>query len=271
MKHLKDKVQESLIKSYNTDKLIEKISKRYNNIDIIKNQSKSKEVYFSIQFYNKDDYKKFLTDIYIQRQFDFFGYYVTVENEKKLFVSIEPNFGTKCTDFVYNNCNGLIFHVTTVENATSIIDFSKGLKPVEGHKEKTRYYTERAFFICGETKEEIVDNIKYVKKQKGYTDDDYAIIMCDLKDPKYNIDFYYDPASDNWHNCIYCNAWFPYNYLSWIEDVKDITVNIKEDLTYPKKRPWQMTRGSNSRFAKFYPHIYESIKRNRELKQQLKQ
>ena len=229
-------LKESLIKSYDTNKLIDKIKKRYNDIEVTLNPSKSDESLFRIKFNNNDDYENFLEDIYIQKQLDFFGYYSTEKLDNELSIFIEPNFGTKCTKFVYDNCNGLIFHVTFKKTYNKFIK-GEGLKPFEGTYRK---FTERSFFICGETKEEIIDNIELIIKQKGYLKDDYVILMIDLNKHKYNVDFYYDPSEDSWHNCIYCNAWFPITYITEIKKLSDLEVNIDENLK-EGKAPWRQT------------------------------
>ena len=239
MNNLNRFIKESLIKSYDTNKLINKIESRYKNINISLYPSKSEESLFRIEFNDKDEYKKFLEDIYIQRQLDFFGYYITEKIDKDLFVFIEPNFGTKCTKFVYDNCNGLIFHITDNYSYEHNIRY-KGLKPKYGNIKKYRYFNERVFLICGETKEEIIDNIELIIDQKGYIKDDYVILMINLKENNYNVDFYYDPSEDNWHNCIYCNAFFPYNYITKIKKMSDLKININEDLQV-SKAPWRQT------------------------------
>ena len=239
MKDIKNHIEESLIKSYDTNKLIDKIKNKYKDIEVLLYPSKSNESLFSISFNDKNDYEKFLEDIYIQKQLDFFGYYITEKIDKVNTVYIEPNFGTKCTKFVYNECNGLIFHITNKSIFENKIKY-KGLKPKIGNIKKYRYFKERIFLICGKTIDEIIDNIELIIEQKGYKKDDYIILMIDLKENKYNVDFYYDPSEDNWHNCIYCNAYFPYEYITEIKNITDIKANIDENLTVAKS-PWRQT------------------------------
>ena len=236
MKTLKSKIDESLIKSYNTNKLINKIKNRYKNINVEIYKSKSNESLFSLKFNDKDNYNEFLTDIYIQRQLDFFGYYITEKIDKELLIAIEPNFGIKCTKFVYNDCNGLIFHITLKKTYNKFIK-GEGIKPFKGTYRK---FTERSFFICGKTKKEIINNIKLIIKQKSYNKNDYIILMVDLKENHYNVDFYYDPSEDNWHNCIYCNAWFPITYITEVKKLSDLEVNINENLNV-MPAPWRQT------------------------------
>lgn len=257
MKKLKNYIDESLVKSYDTEKLISVIYKKYPNITYNYYKSKSKEFIFTIYFKNEEDYINFQEDIYILKKLDFFGYYITEISNKDKFIMIEPNFDTKCTDFVYNKCNGLVFHVTSMNIYEKYIKF-RGLKTFGGDIVKYRYFKERIFLSCGETKQEIVDNIKFIINQLNIINP--AILMIDLKDHNYNVDFYYDPYEDEWHNFIYCNAWFPYKYVDLIEDANDINLNIREDLTYDKKIPWARTRLSENslyyRLFKDKPHLY---------------
>lgn len=231
-------LKESLIKSYDTNKLISIIYKRYPDIEYNYNKSKSKEFVFSIYFNKKEDYDKFQTDIYINKQLDLFGYYITENINKELCLIFEPNFGTKCTNFVYEKCNGLIFYVTSKEKYNLKIK-DIGLKSVEGNKLKYRYYTERVFFSCGESKQEIIDNINFLINQFGYIDP--IILMINLKENKYNVDFYYDPSEDEWHNFIYCNAYFPDKYITRIYNINDIELNIDENLNI-SNIPWKQTK-----------------------------
>jgi len=241
MDNIRIYLKESLIKSYDTNKLCDKIEKRYPNIYITFEPSKSSEseTSFKVVFNDEEDFNKFKTDIYIQRQLDFFGYYITEYIDKYFTVYIEPNFGTKCTDFVYKNCNGLIFHVTDKESYDNNIKY-KGLKPKVGNIKKYRYFPERIFLTCGETVDEIIDNINLIVEQKEYEQNDYVILMVDLIENHYNVDFYYDPAEDSWHNCIYCNAYFPCNYITKIRNIGDIKANIDENLNVAPA-PWSQT------------------------------
>lgn len=235
MKDIKNHIEESLIKSYDTNKLIDKIKNRYKDIEVSLYPSKLNESLFSIEFNDKNDYEKFLEDIYIQKQLDFFGYYITEKIDKDLLIAIEPNFGTKCTKFVYNECNGLIFHVTSKELYEKYIK-DKGLRPFIGNK--YRKFTERIFFITGETKEEIIENIEFIIDQLGKSNS--IILMIDLKKHKYNVDFYYDPSEDNWHDYIYCNTWFPITYITEIKKLTDLKINIDENLNVLPS-PWRQT------------------------------
>lgn len=139
---LNNHIKESLVKSYDTNKLISVIYKKYPNIEYDYNQSKSNEFLFTIYFNDENNYKEFFEDFYIQHQLDFFGYYITEYNDKNKYITFEPNYGTKCTKFIYDKCNGLVFHITTEEKYYKYIK-NQGLKPFEG--KRYRKFTERVF------------------------------------------------------------------------------------------------------------------------------
>ena len=78
-KNIKNHIEESLIKSYDTNKLIDKIKNKYKykDIEVSLYPSKSEESLFSITFKNKNDFENFTEDFYILHLLDFFGYYIT--------------------------------------------------------------------------------------------------------------------------------------------------------------------------------------------------
>ena len=75
--------------------------------------------------------------------------------------------------------------------------------------------------------------------------------MIDLKENHYNVDFYYDPSEDNWHNYIYCNAYFPYKYIIKFDNIEDIKLNIKENLTINYKLPFTRSIGKINEYKEY--------------------
>lgn len=228
MKTLKNKIDESLIKSYDTNKLINKIKTKYkekiNDIHIQK--SKSYIQSFSIQFNEKYN-DEIVYDELLYKLIDFFGYYITeykyIISEKNYILRFEPIFGTKCNDLVYKKCDGIIYHITQ-ENFIKNIR-KKGLIPFENNS--YRNFTNRLFFCCGESKEEIKNNIKFLLNQIS-NKDSYIILKINLLKYNYKVDFYYDPSEDDKHNYIYANAYFFPHMIEEIGTLNDFD-NIKEN------------------------------------------
>lgn len=239
MKDLKTHISESLIMSYDHEKLKKRLKKKYKVIRFVDMKSKSKVRSFTMTV-DKDEFEKIETDPAFYKLLDFFGYYQTelnyVMDVEEYDIRLEPNFGTKCTDFVYNECDGIIYHVTREVHMDSIS--KKGLIPMAG--KSYREFPERIFFSCGKDKHEVLTNIQDIVDQLGR--EKYTILEIHLKDHKYNIDFYYDPSEDDKHNYIYANAIiFPFyidrEYDS-IDELKEWLDSIIEKRYFNGKQMW---------------------------------
>ena len=99
---------------------------RYHMIEILSQNAFLFQVENQEKYLKKEAYQLFenFKDLKIpfKYQLNYLSFYpnheiFTVDNVNDIdkLVFIEPNFGTKCTKFVYDNCNGLIFHVTSKE------------------------------------------------------------------------------------------------------------------------------------------------------------
>lgn len=231
MKTLKYNIKESLIKSYDYKKLQNKILNKFKDkiIEIHEINSKSKNnKSFSILF---DE--KYINDIIydesLYKLIDLFGFYITelnyVKDDKQYIVRFEPIFGDKCNNIVYNECNGIIYHITKPNIINSI--FKKGLLPIIGTT--YRNFTARVFFSCGRNNEEIINNINDLKKSIFGKNKEYHIIRINLNKHKYNVDFYYDPSGDNKHNYIYANAIFFPHMIESIGNINDLKETLKKD------------------------------------------
>ena len=225
MKNINNYIDESLIKSYDSDILIKKLKNKYkekiNNIHIQK--SKSNVQSFSIQF-NEQYMYDIVYDESLYKLLDLFGYYVTkykeIKTENNQILRFEPIFGQKCNDLVYKECNGVIYHITDDRFIDKIR--KKGLIPFRNSN--YRNFSDRVFFSCGKNKKEIIDNLKNIIKQLEKIN--YHILKIDLNKYKYNVDFYFDPSEDDKHNYIYANAYF---YPHMIDEIKDLETLINEN------------------------------------------
>lgn len=227
MKSIKEKINESLIISYDSNKLISKLNKYFGNIEEThKHSSKSDIQRFSLKINDKEFEKVY--DEKLFKILDFYGYYITeiacVQNENKYVLSFEPIFGKKCNDLVYKECNGIVYHITKNKYIKKIR--SKGLIPLEGKTYRT--FTERIFLSVGKTDEEIIENINLLTNQIS-RNNDYIILRIDLNKNKYNVDFYFDPSEDDKHNFIYCNAYFPPHMIEEIGNIDDLKNKLKSD------------------------------------------
>ena len=222
-----DAIYETLIKSHNTDKLIQCL-KNYFGDDFIRitnaneknSDLKTPKLFWlvvetcpaakQIRDYCKNRlYKKMEADALPQELTDmmnFFNYYFSSarHNAEGEYYEIlcEPKYSEKATDIVYNEYDGVLYHVTTHENVERIL--KRGLQ-LRGDKNRYRYFEPRINFFLAHD-DEIQDIAGLIARQKGYFDD-YAILKIDLNygeknkynSSSYSLDFYHDTAyNDDW-------------------------------------------------------------------------
>lgn len=226
MKLLRNYIKESLIKSYDTEKLKKYLKRKYRVIDF--HDYDSVNVHrFVMTIKNLNNV---IDDVVFYKTIDLYGYVITEINYIKSLnvydIHLEPNFGVKCNDFIYNQCNGIIWHVTSKTNEHNID--SKGIRPFEGTS--YRIFNERTFFVCGETKESIIENINCIMDQlrhRSYVI--YKINLCNHRSKPYNVNFYHDTSNPDNKNCIYSNAvFFPHLIERKYYDMEDIKNDLNQ-------------------------------------------
>lgn len=231
MKTLKKSLEESLIASYDTDKLKAAITKKYGITEFHDHVSKSDNPHRFVLSVNKEMYGKLNADTAFFKLADFYGYTFTEVTQYNgvYYIHLEPNFGKKCNNFVYDDCKGIIWHITDQENSKDIIN--DGITPFKG--KSYRRFTERAFFCCGTTREEIVENIKATIKELGIKT--YIVYKIDLsrhRQKPYNVNFYYDPSAIDCKNHIYANAvFFPHLIEKKFYNIADIEKDLSRVVT----------------------------------------
>ena len=158
---------------------------------------------------DEDLYNRRTGDAGFFKLIDLCGYTLTEINcvDNKIYdLHMEPNFGKKCNELVYDKCDGIVWHVTKKKFEKHITQY--GIKSRAG---------ERMVLSCGKTSQEIIDNVKFLLKQLAIPEGEYVIYKIDLKFNRhhpYNVNFYYDPSEDDKHNFIYTNAMFFSHYIA---------------------------------------------------------
>ena len=242
MKNLSDYIDESLIKSYDTEKLKNALNKKYGIEDFHDYKSKSNEPKRFALSVNENLYNRLINDEGFFKLIDLYGYTLTEINciDKKIYdLHLEPNFGKKCNELVYDKCNGIVWHISKKKHKHAINKV--GIKPYSG--EDYRIFNERVFLSCGETSQEIINNVKFLLKQLAIPEGEHVIYKIDLKrncHHPYNVNFYYDPSEDDKHNFIYANAiFFPHlivNEFYSIDEMQNDLKKIDENLVFKLKR-----------------------------------
>lgn len=166
---------ESIINSYSGSDLMRKIWElspdiHISNINYVNNQ---KITQFSFEVNREDDLDNIFTDKVISLLHQY-NYYVKlreiVKNNKKEHykIVIEPYKPKDITNKIYNELNGIIYHITSKEVYNKDIKF-KEIKPKwKGNKYKNEYRDGRIFFIGNNNINEIKRQLKsiYITSKK---------------------------------------------------------------------------------------------------------
>lgn len=152
------------------------------------------------------------------------------------YITLEPDSQKKCTDFVYNDCNGFIFHVTHGKYLSNILNSGLRIKGQDGIKNNL-IYPPRLYFLCGRNADEIWFNVSTVIEQYGDGLEKPALLMIDLnKNNIKNVDFFEDTFwvntvhnySGNKINFIYSNVAFPKKCIEIIKNKTQLKKIFKE-------------------------------------------
>lgn len=147
-------------------------------------------------------------DTNFRKLIEFYGYFIREINQHKYV--IEPTYSQKRDDWVYNECNGVVYHFTDNDTADSIL--SKGLR-IKGRERIDFSYPKRiylyapGFYIINENKDLWIDFVKNVVDPIKVKRNGLSILKIDLnRIKKYNISFYRDTAMGD-------DAVFTYNNI----------------------------------------------------------
>lgn len=158
-KFMQNTLYETLLKSYDKEKLKQKIHDSFseNIFDFGYDSNVSPKMLVIKYEYNYEFTKTYK----FKQLLNLFNYTLTFIDPDDRLIYLEPNIPDEMSNYVYEHCNGIIWHITK-KNKISFDNIMKyGLKP------KTvsyRNYSERVFFITGSTKDEIYKNILKTKK-----------------------------------------------------------------------------------------------------------
>ena len=140
-----------------------------------------------------------------------------VDGKEYITIIVDPIQAKECNDYVYNDCNGIIYHVPDQDRINDIM--KSGLR-MKGSKNQYKFIMDRVYFICGENKEEIKRRLNKIFDDKSVYNNNPTVLKIDLKKNKFNINFYEDPAYKN-RDAIYTYGYFPPKFIEKIgfEDI----------------------------------------------------
>ena len=187
---VQNKVYETLLNSYDKDKLKKKINDFFG--DEIYQYDPDDEVSSKMLVIKyKRDYGFVKTEKF-KSLLNLFNYNLTFINPSDRLVYLEPNVPDEMTRYVYETCNGIVWHIT--KNKATLDNILKyGLKPKTA---SYRNYSERVFFVVGGNKDEVFKNIKKTKDMFFGSDEHKSLVLLkvDLKRFGKKLRFFMDPT-----------------------------------------------------------------------------
>lgn len=127
-------------------------------------------------------------------------------------IKVEPIKTKNITDFVKNECGGIIYHICRRDQVDNIL--RSGLR-VKGEKNDYRYIKNKVYFFCGKDWDDLFYNLNKVAISKSAWDptiiwideDEFALLKIDVGG--YNIDFFMDTFYNDCKDYI----GYTYNYI----------------------------------------------------------
>lgn len=209
---------ESILKSYDPSKLIAAIKKEFgdvvvdsyimNYVGMIDGTSSPRS--FGIQLRDDTDVDKFKKQI--QHIINLYNYKITEYIAKERVIFFEPSIPEDATDYIYNDCDGVVYHITKTKNVQSIL--SKGLRLKSGIT--YRKFDERIFFTAAPVSFLVKNNIYKIAADKRYELSEMSIIKIELNKYSKKIRVFRDPQSTHAEG-FYTMEYIPSKCLSVVD------------------------------------------------------
>lgn len=197
MKKFSELVREKRFEELTFEKFLNE-QKTENNIE------KLWEEYENLKFDHGELFNKFL------------GY-----NEYQRLVYIEENDMKDVSEKIYNDSNGILYHITSENNVEKILKY--GLEPRSENKKG--WHPKRIYFCDFNSDTEKLKNFGEI-----LNNDKYCVLKIDLKkQPRYKIKFFEDPQTDLVKAYYTCES-IPPMCISKVDNIKldKLLVNIDE-------------------------------------------
>ena len=107
-------INENLNKSYNTKEFVNKLNTIFNINNVEYVNPKEDITQFKI-FLNKNDYHKAFESLEFQNLRHQYNYYWKQANDNDYSIVLEPYKPKEITDYIYNDCKGIIYTITGAE------------------------------------------------------------------------------------------------------------------------------------------------------------
>lgn len=188
-------IYESILKSYESEKLLNKIKTKFNKYlydsgEINPVTKKNSLILFisDKELVNNEDFKSLL---------NLYNYYVSFCEDRKYNdikyyeVYIEPYKPEEKTDYIYNDCKGIVYRFVN----------DNGLKRLNHHGlvpryDNDRYYPRYIFVVADKDQHRLKETLSKVQGEIKKTN--IHLIKIDLNKYENKLRFYKDPASVNY-------------------------------------------------------------------------
>lgn len=182
-------VYENINNSYDPDELYQKLVKKFNVSNGIYAETNNNVKSFTFDIDNEN----LINDEEFKSLLNFYNYYVSFceKRNNKYQVYIEPYKPEEKTNYIYNDCKGIVYR---------FVD-DNGLKRIENHglaprHDKDRYYPRYIFVIADKDENRLKDT--FFKVQREIKKNNLHLIRIDLNKYENKLRFYVDPASVNY-------------------------------------------------------------------------
>ena len=182
-------IYENLNKSYNPDELYQKLVEKFNVSNGIYAETNSNIKSFTFEVNNKE----IINNEEFKSLLNFYNFYVSFceKRNNKYQVYIEPYKPEDKTDYIYNDCKGIVYRFVN----------DNGLKRLKNHglsprHDIDRYYPRYIFVIADKDESRLKDILSKVQQEIKKTD--LHLIKIDLNKYENKLRFYVDPASVNY-------------------------------------------------------------------------
>lgn len=143
----------------------------------------------------------------------FFGYFIS--REKNNHYTICPYYSTNKTQYIYNDCNSICYHLTTEKEVKSIL--VNGLRCKNGKNDSLyRFFPNRIYVIATDKDINSIafkNDIKHILWELDCEPDDLILLKIDISGK--NLNFYHDDSMRS-----------PYAFYTYTNIPKDFITNL---------------------------------------------
>ena len=188
-------IYENILRSYKSEKLLDKINKKFGNYLYDGKEVNPVTKTNSLTLFISDD--ELVNDEEFKSLLNSYNYYVSFCEDRKYGdikyyeVYIEPYKPKEKTDYIYNDCKGIVYRFVN----------DNGLKRLNHHglvprHDNDRYYPRYIFVVADKDKNELKETLLKVQREIKKTN--IHLIRIDLNKYENKLKFYKDPASVNY-------------------------------------------------------------------------